>query len=137
MHQMIVRLANEVPLEILKFYLDDGIIVGTHSDVLKALAIILEESVKIGLSLNLAKCNLDVDLGLFPAEITRVYGGLSVLGIPIGDEEYLKTYEDPQVAYVLLRDCRSFPRLVHLLRSLPPQRHRGRCDPLRYTRQAW
>lgn len=147
---LIDRIAHEVPdLDLHKWYLDDGVLAGSVEDVLKALNIILEvcpgdHRGELGLSTNIAKCelvtmNADTDTSAFPEAIQRVHGNFDLLGVPLGSDEWTADYiatkalakadkaiagvqeiADPQVAYTLLRDCCGFPRIVHIIRTLPP-----------------
>ncbi|KAL5481611.1 hypothetical protein EMCRGX_G021806 [Ephydatia muelleri] len=97
----------------------------------------------LGLFINVSKCELfgHGDLSSFPPEmkVSRV-PNLEILGAPIGDPIFCAKFlaqkradaakllsqlaevgaEDPQVAFLLLRQCAAFCKLVHLARSTPP-----------------
>ena len=124
------------------WYLDDGIIAGPRWAVEKALSIIQELGLPLGLFVNPTKCELFSrgDHSSFPIEMKRSnVPHLEILGAPIGDLIFcaksvaqkcasaLKLLNqlsevgsaDPQVALLLLRQCGGFCKLVHLSRSTP------------------
>ena len=115
------------------------IIIVTENNQLIQLIIILP----LGLNINIAKCELfsSRDLSSFSEETRRSnVPHFEILGAPIGElvfcakfvaqkqsdaSKLLKELEavgsiDPQVAVLLLRQCGSFCRLVHLARNTPP-----------------
>eukprot|EP00731_Ephydatia_muelleri_P019560 Em0012g385a len=109
----------------------------------RALTLIQKMGPSLGLFVNVSKCELFGcgDLSSFPPEmkVSRV-PNLVILGAPIGDLIFCAKFvaqkradaavllsqlaevgaEDPQVAFLLLRQCAAFCKLVHLARSAPP-----------------
>ena len=146
LQQIISAIAEDVDCESLLFhhwYIDDGVVAGPVAAIARVLAIIQESGPPIGLNINIAKCELfsSRDLSSFPEEMRRSnVPHFEILGAPIGDlvfcakfvaqkqseaSKLLKELEavgsiDPQVALLLLRQCGSFCRLVHLARNTPP-----------------
>ena len=148
LHPIAVRISKEIPnLKLNSWYLDDGTIAGSTRDVLKASKLIQEAGMQIGLKMNLAKCSLywpsymnkkdKYNNDIFDSSIIREEAGFRLLGIPIGSDEFCKSYflkqidnvtqmlskltllEDPQVALAILRNCSSLCKVNYLLRSLP------------------
>ena len=145
LQQLISAIAEDVDCESLLFhhwYIDDGVVAGPVAAIAWVLAIIQESGPPLGLNINIAKCELfsSRDLSSFPEEMRRSnVPHFEILGAPIGDlvfcakfvaqkqseaSKLLKELEavgsiDPQVA-LLLRQCGSFCRLVHLARNTPP-----------------
>ena len=105
---------------------------------------------KVGLSLNISKCELILSNGgddsiaraAFPAGIQVVSNGcFKLLGAPIGDSMFCSSYvsrqtdkigkgldalaglDNPQVALLLLRQGTSFGKMVHLMRTVPFNAH--------------
>ena len=137
------RLKSELSAEALSvWYLDDGTIAGPRADVEAAWQIIREEAGRVGLRVNLAKCELytprGTDLSSLPAEFIRLPAdGFELLGSPIGDPTFCASYvrkrvarirsaldslsllDDPQVELHLLRGCLGFPKFGFALRSAP------------------
>jgi hypothetical protein len=129
-------------LDVLLFYLDDGILLGHPLEILKALKFIQDFSVSHGLQLNLSKCELfsfdeqNEHLSDFPSLIQRIpIEKLEFLGIGIGDPnaklhdaldkleetlELLDLIEDRQVQFCLLRSCGSICKINHILRTCAP-----------------
>ncbi|KAL5481713.1 hypothetical protein EMCRGX_G021941 [Ephydatia muelleri] len=123
-----------------RWYLDDGVLSGHSQAVTRAVTLIQEMGPSLGLFINVSKCELfgHGDLSFFPPEmkVSRVPN----LGAPIGDPIFCAKFlaqkhadaakllsqlaevgaEDPQVAFLLLRQCAAFCKLVHLARSTPP-----------------
>ena len=146
LQQIISAIAEDVDCESLLFhhwYIDDGVVAGPIAAIARVLAIIQESGPPLGLNINIAKCELfsSRDLSSFPEEMRRSnVPHFEILGAPIGDlvfcakfvaqkqseaSKLLKELEavgsiDPQVALLLLRQCGSFCRLVHLARNTPP-----------------
>ena len=109
----------------------------------KVIAIIKEQGPHLGLFIKDPKCELfsKCNLNSFPVQMKRSNTpNLVLLGAPIGDLIFCAKFianlrskirgllsrlqqigpKDPQVAYLLLRSCGSFCKLVHLARSTPP-----------------
>ena len=146
LQQIISAIAEDVDCESLLFhhwYIDDGVVAGPVAAITWVLAIIQERGPPLGLNINFAKCELFSlrDLSSFPEEMRRSnVPHFEILGAPIGDlvfcakfvaqkqseaSKLLKELEavgsiDPQVALLLLRQCGSYCRLVHLARNTPP-----------------
>ena len=108
---MLVRLIDadeHIDLDLHKWYLDDGVLAGPVSSVLRAFHIISSEGPDLGLSLNLGKCELYshnaanfshwVKPGLhrvrFPADIVirSTLPHFLLLGSPIGDANFCSSY---------------------------------------------
>ena len=143
-HEIITAIKAECPnLALNLWYLDDGVIMGKHDDVLKALSIIQRIGPELGMDLNLKKNELVkfVDQpDSFPAQCKRHLRNFELLGSPIGDADFSTAYinefvgervehtlaalqgvKDPQAFRYLLCLSVSFCRVVHLLRTVPPQ----------------
>ena len=126
-----------------KWYMDDGVVAGTGNAVARVIAIIKEQVPHLGLFIKDSKCELfsKCNLNSFPLQMKRSNtANLVLLGAPIGDLIFCAKFisslrskisdllsrlqqigpKDPQVAYLLLRFCGSFCKLVHLARSTPP-----------------
>ena len=110
----------------------------------RVIAIIKEQGPHLGLFIKDSKCELfsKCNLNSFPLQMKRSNTANLVLfqGAPIGDLIFSAKFisnlrskirdllsrlqqigpKDPQVAYLLLRFCGSFCKLVHLARSTPP-----------------
>ena len=124
------------------WYLDDGVIAGKAKDVLKALEVIQRLGPDLGMDLNLKKNELvkfNDGPDDFPPECERFVRNFTLLGSPIGDDQFcteyiqayvrkrvqhahnaLRTIRDPQVFHFLVRCCASLCKVVHLLRTVPP-----------------
>ena len=142
--------AHTAQLALNHWYLDDGVLGGSHRLIATAIAILEQEGPAHGLYLNPGKCEL-VWLSedakrrgekFFSASFARdhrLVGDFSVLGAPIGSESHCCAWlmdnvlepcriswremaglSDTQVAYTLVRACCSANRVAHLLRSTPP-----------------
>ncbi|KAL5509256.1 hypothetical protein EMCRGX_G004594 [Ephydatia muelleri] len=116
------------------WYLDDGVLAGSKSSLLRALTIIENIGPSLGIFINLSKCEV------FCGSDTTMFPNLDILGAPIGDyihcakfiaSKRVKALKllsrlqdvsviDPQVAFTLLRVCGSFCRLAHIAQSTPP-----------------
>ena len=109
------------------YYLDDGSFMGCLSELNVMLPLIEEQLAGAGLELNHGKCKL-FTLGNVTGlaelqKVTRVTGGVKVLGTPTGSADFidaelcktfsaahefchkLSTLDDPQIALSLLRLC--------------------------------
>ena len=135
------RLKQTIPQALSIWYLDDGTIVGTPEQIGKAWQIIVEESARIGLSVNLEKCELffaGLNIPTLLPQITKRPGmGFELLGSPIGPPSFCNSFvskrvekieealhslnllDEPQVEYLLLRSCLGVPNRF-ALRSAPP-----------------
>ena len=124
------------------WYLDDGVLTGECSALLRALSLIEELGPSLGIHINLAKCELFIHFGnsMFPPAVKfSHHPNLEILGASIGDYLYCSKFiagksadarkllsslvdvaaVDPHVALSLLRLCGSYCRLVHLARATP------------------
>eukprot|EP00731_Ephydatia_muelleri_P019513 Em0012g338a len=146
LHKVVSYIAQDrecLPLLFNGWYLDDGVLLGHSQAVNRALTLIQEMRPSLGLFVNVSKCELFGcgDLSSFPPEmkVSRV-PNLVILGAPIGDLIFCAKFvaqkradaavllsqlaevgaEDPQVAFLLLRQCAAFCKLVHLACSAPP-----------------
>ena len=122
------------------WYLDDGVLTGRRSAVLRALSLIEELGPSLGTHINLAKCEFFSHFGnsMFPPAVKfSHHPNLEILGAPIGDYLYCSKFVagkcadtrkllsslvdvaavDPHVALSLLCFCGSYCRLVHLARA--------------------
>ena len=120
-----------------KWYIDDGVVAGPIAAIARVLAIIQDRGPPLGLYINIAKCELFSlsDRNLVPSHADEMKRSnvphFEILGGPIGDlvfcakfvaqkqseaSKLLQQLEavDPQVALLLLRQCGSYYRLVHL-----------------------
>lgn len=103
------RVADASPgLVLHKWYLDDGVIAGPVSDVLRALSILSLDGPALGLHLNLAKCELfSPDMNTFDCEFSFARGtfrfpddlhrrsdvpNFLLLGAPFGDADFCSSY---------------------------------------------
>ena len=144
LHPILEKINAEVPgLLVNAWYLDDGTLCGSVSDVAAALTIIQEEGPKHGLHLNRSKCLIhmtnQVDIS-HPSlcDIPLISGGFSLLGSPIGPVEYceavfqqriqkvhdavsrLGDLQDSQMECTLLRSCLALPKVSYILHTCPP-----------------
>ena len=145
LHPIIERIKQEVPgLKINAWYLDDGTLVGSPSDLKAALQIVEAEGPARGLHLNCAKSLLfipvgsDPSLNQLPTDIPITREGFILLGSPIGPSSFceaavgkrvaklreslarLPDLEDSQMETALLRSCLALPKISFALRSCPP-----------------
>eukprot|EP00731_Ephydatia_muelleri_P024931 Em0017g14a len=126
-----------------KWYMDDGAVAGSEKAVARVITILSELGPQLGLFLNVSKCEVfsKGNMNSFPPGMKRSNTpNMEVLGAPIGDILFCAKFvanqrakanvllsrlqqvgsKDPQVAYLLLRFCGSFCKMVHLARSTPP-----------------
>ena len=128
------------------WYLDDGSIVGPGTELLQAWKIVEEEAKKIGMRLNVEKCEIwawegeeEEWMTKFPEQVRRVReSGFELLGCPVGDKDFsekcakervsrvkevldrLDVVDDPQIELALIRSCLGFPKFGFTVRSAPP-----------------
>ena len=126
-------------------YLDDIVVAGESEAVWRALLLLQRSIPSLGLTLNMAKCELiplagslsTSDLSLFPAQMARVHSRrFKFLGAPIGDREFAASFvqnkraaksdgllteiagiEDAQVTHKLLSRCMGTARIMHAMRT--------------------
>ncbi|KAL5515630.1 hypothetical protein EMCRGX_G000825 [Ephydatia muelleri] len=126
-----------------RWYLDDGTLAGATDAVKRAIQLIQQIGPPMGLRINATKCELISQGSLegFPADMKRQHDpNVEILGAPIGDVIFCAKFLaqkrakavrllsqvvevgsiDPQIALLLLRQCASFCKLVHVARSTPP-----------------
>ena len=126
-----------------RWYLDDGTLAGPTDAVKRAIQIIQQIGPLMGLRINATKCELISQGSLegFPADMKRQHDpNVEILGAPIGDGIFCAKFLaqkrakavrllsqvaevgsiDPQIALLLLWQCASFCKLVHVARSTPP-----------------
>ena len=145
LHPIIETIKEEVPgLLINAWYLDDGTLSGSLSDLSRALAIIESEGPSRGLFLNRAKSLLhsvsDTPVVNNPllVDIPITTGGFDLLGSPVGSAAHceasvlkrvnkvqeiltrLSDLQDSQMETTLLRSCLALPKVAHVLRTCPP-----------------
>ena len=66
------------------WFLDDGVLAGTTSSLLRALTIIQDMGPSLGIFINLSKCGSDTTM--FPDSMKASHSSnLDILGAPIGD----------------------------------------------------
>ena len=140
------RIKAELKDSLSLWYLDDGSMAGPGEELLKAWKIVEEEAKKIGMRVNVKKCEIWSPEGHekwqddFPEQVVRLKGeGFELLGAPIGTKEFCEEYArkrvmkvkevvaklpllaDPQMELVLLRSCIGLPKFGFTLRSAPPE----------------
>ena len=146
LHQVVCAIATDSECASLFFhrwYIDDGVVAGPISAVLRVLSIIKDLGPPLGLHINLSKCKLFSvnDLSRFPDEMKKSnVPHFEILGAPIGDFLFCAKYigqkctdaskllqqlaqvgsSDPHIAMLLLRQCGGFCRLIHLAKTIPP-----------------
>ena len=146
LHPIVERIKREVPgLLLNSWYLDDGTLCGSISDICSALDIIETDGPSRGLFLNRSKSHLFVpaeascDCSSFPPQIPVSSGGFHLLGSPFGSPSFctslilkrvekiketltsLKSFQDSQIQFTLLRSCLSLPKISFALRTCVPQ----------------
>ena len=125
------------------WYLDDGVLAGERSAVIRALHLIEELGPHLGLYINFSKCELFSRSGnsLFPPVVkSSLLPNLDILGAPIGYFVHCSRFiaekcampkillkalvdvstVDLHVAFSLLHMCGSYCKLEHLARATPP-----------------
>eukprot|EP00731_Ephydatia_muelleri_P022126 Em0014g717a len=123
------------------WYLDDGVLAGERSAVIRALHLIEELGPHLGLHINFSKCELFRNGNShFPPVESSLLPNLDILGVPIGDFVHCSRFiaekcappktllkalvdvsaVDLHVAFSILRMCGSYCKLVHLARATPP-----------------
>ena len=146
LHKLVTSIdADDDCLQLLleAWYLDDGVLAGERSAVIRALHLIEELGPHLGLYINFSKCELFSRSGnsLFPPVVkSSLLPNLDILGAPIGDFVHCSRFiaekcampkillkslvdvstVDLHVAFSLLRMCGSYCKLVHLARATPP-----------------
>ena len=143
---------TEEGLQLVFSYLDDLVLAGEQQAVAEAFHHFKGAALDIGLEFNNSKCEIIPTAGLncslnkdfFPEDIIyREDGNFELLGGPIGSKEFCNLHTqkrvdkakevlsalgelpDPQVAFILLRHCASFSKLVYSLRVVPHHKHKA------------
>ena len=126
------------------WFVDDGYFAGPANVMLKLVELIIKDGPEYGLKINLTKSqiiwpsNSRYYEDLFPAEMSKYDDeNFDLLGSPIGDEIHcnkfisskilkydrllncLSVIEDSHVAYVLLKLCHSFCKVIYFMRTVP------------------
>ena len=142
---IVEKIKAEVPsLKINAWYLDDGTLCGSPTDLAAALRIVEQEGPSRGLKLNRAKSLVYIPDGgdpsnnLLPSDIPITKNGFTLLGCPIGPSSFcdsifskrvekvkqsiakLPDLQDSQMEMALLRSCLALPKVSFSLRSCPP-----------------
>ena len=156
LHKLIKIIEEKFPnLLFQAWYLDDGTIIGNIETIKSILTIIQEIGPSLGMSLNLAKCEIwwpTIDQELWntlPDTLIKVLeDGIELLGCPLGSTNFsraqfkkridkiciilkeLMEVRDPQVEYALLRSCCGFPKIAFSLRTIPPNHIEDLCRQL-------
>lgn len=131
-----------------KWYLDDGVIFGTHETIAAVIKVLESPSLTgLGLELNASKCELIwlrpefVRPDAFPSRFSNriTDGNFTIVGSPIGTAEFkdkqirkvtadaeriwaqLGELHDVQAAYTLFRACATWNRVAHLMRTVHPE----------------
>lgn len=127
------------------WYLDDGVVIGTHEELRTVIALIEEHGPPLGLHLSRSKSEIwwpapnDTEWLFYPEGIAMVRDdGVKLLGSPIGSADFanrlllkrihkidalfteVRKLEEPQVQFCLLRSCVGFPKIAFSLRTCPP-----------------
>ena len=126
------------------WFLNDGVLAGTKSAVLRAMHLIEELGPPFGILINLTKCELFSRNELsstFPVMIkSSQVPHFEILGAPIGDFLFCSKFIasrhkiaqscflnleevasiDPQVALILLHLCAGFCKMVQVAQTTPP-----------------
>ena len=139
------RIRDSCPnLKLNAWYLDDGVLVGPSEEVNLALEIISSVGPSYGAHINLPKCELwslsEVSsTDIFNPVIPRAVDGTALLGTAVGSDPFIisvvqnclvkiddllskiRSLEDAQLEYVLLRSCAGLPKFIHVMRTTSPQ----------------
>ena len=143
LNSLILNIRENCPdLLMNSWYLDDGVLIGSREEILKAYNVIVGQGEKYGLEINPKKCvlfceNASEDYwNMFPPEIIRAKDGIRLLGAPIGCDSFIKSefgkkveeinqlmekikeLHNPQLELILYRCGASFPKINFLLRTV-------------------
>ena len=147
-HSLLGELKAILGIDLVIGYLDDIVVASDCEAVLRALLVLQRSIPSLGLTLNMAKCELiplagslnTSDLSRFPAQMARVPSGcFKFLGAPIGDREFVASFvqnkraakadvllteisgiDDAQVTHKLLSRCMGTARIMHAMRTTRP-----------------
>ena len=143
---LVLKIAKDIDCSSLllhAWYLDDGVLAGPRSALLRVISLLQQDGPSLGLFINVGKCEIYSRNHLegFPEQIVKSNKACFViLGIPIGDAEFCASFIsskrveskslldkleevgtiDPDVALILIRLCGGFCRLNHIARATPP-----------------
>ena len=143
LHRLMPSLSS-LGLQGMRWYLDDGILYGSMSQLDAALRILQSEGDALGLHLNLRKCCLwapqppptsaDMLRQVTPVPWDQ---GITLLGCPVGSDSYVRSHLQvqfakvegaldrlgelgcPHSALLILRSCLGACKVIHLFRCLP------------------
>ena len=146
LHPIILHLRETLPDLILNaWYLDDGTLSGTPSDLKTAFDVIQTQGSSVGLNLNASKSLIwcgDADVSNDPLQrgVPRAAAdGFHLLGAPVGNIPFsrdavdarimkigdifdmLPSLNDSQIEFCLLRSCFSFPKFSYCIRTCEPK----------------
>jgi hypothetical protein len=144
-HEVVKRISL-LDVKLNMWYMDDGGIIASPETILQVLDIFVELRDKLGLFLNEAKTEVIWLSGVPPvpnplegfafkvSDVEQV----EILGAPIGPREFcdrfvvqravamnmvlvdkLQSLNDPQVAFLLLRSCLSYCKMMYFMRTVP------------------
>ena len=140
---------------LVSFYLDDGVLLGTHRNIQKALTILESPTAKTyGLHLTMTKSHLwwptppsTADRNAYPSNLPIQTGtGTMVLQAPIGTNDFVATraqeqaktkaqslrpltdLDDAHVTFALLRTCFGATHMNYMLRTTPSTLTRQACQ---------
>ena len=141
LQQLVQKIEKECKLHSHRWYMDDGALIGTPTELSKAWNILATEGPTLGLYLNPSKCEW---IGLngnppcpIPGVTPNMSGNFEILGAPIGDPNFTNKAVDSilseygnilnllpdlhhsQTATLLLRYCFSYCRAVYVMRTVP------------------
>ena len=155
-HSLLGELKTILGIDLVIGYLDDTVVAGESEAVLRALLVLQRSIPSLGLTLNMAKCELiplagplsTSDLSRFPVQMTRVHSGrFKFLGAPVGDREFAASFvqdkraakadvllteiagiDDAQVTHKLLSRCMGTARVMHAMRTTRPDWMLGQLE---------
>ena len=142
---LVLKIAKDIDCSSLllhAWYLDDGVLAGPRSALLRVISLLQQDGPSLGLFINVGKCEIYScnHLEGFPEQIVKSNKACFViLGIPIGDAEFCASFIsskrveskllldkleevgaiDPDVALILIHLCGGFCRLNHIARATP------------------
>ena len=146
LHPLILDIQASFPECLMNaWYLDDGAIIAPLETLAQVIRMLQNKGPALGIHLNINKCEVwwpSLDLSkrsLFPDSLPLVTApGIDLLGSPLGQEQHIsehvsarvqkisntlramRSLEDPQIQYLLLKHCHAFPKLAYALRTTNP-----------------
>jgi hypothetical protein len=138
-----LKLRQDFPSVFQVWYLDDGLLIGKNNEVVQAISTIASEASKIGMSLNLSKCEVwwpgRKEFNEIPFDVSHVLDeGVEFLGAGVGSLKFIRglmtrklsqarvlqkailQLDDTQMELALLRSCAATCKIMHLLRCHSP-----------------